>query len=283
MSTLTDIERREIDLANESGRTPIVFVHGLWLLSSSWDAWRALFEDNDYATLAPSWPDDPDSVEEARKDPEVFAHKMVQQVTDQYLEAVEALELAPAVIGHSFGGLIAMKIAGEGASSATVAIDPAPFQGVLPLPVSSLKSAGPVLRNPANRGRAVALTFEEFQYGWSNNLDEAEARELYDTYHVPASGVPLFQAATANVNPFAETKVDSKNPARGPLLLISGDADHTVPPAIVEAEYKIQSKNPGVTEFLSIPGRGHSLTIDRGWKEVADESLVFLDRYTAND
>lgn len=277
---LTEWEIAEIDRANESGRTPVVFVHGLWLLSSSWQNWRDLFEDNGYATLAPGWPDDPDTVAEAREHPEVFAKKMVAQVTDHYLAAIARLDKRPVVIGHSFGGLIAQKIAGEGVAEATVSIDNAPFKGVLPLPVSALKSASPVLTNPANINRGVSLTFEQFSYGWANTLDEAEARELYETYHVPAAGAPLFQAATANFNPFGgETQVDSKNPDRGPLLIISGEKDNTVPPAISAASYKIQAKNPGVTEEITIPGRGHSLTIDAGWRTVADEALAFVQKY----
>ncbi|NQX36856.1 alpha/beta hydrolase [Herbiconiux sp. VKM Ac-2851] len=281
MSTLTTTERDEISRANDSGLQPVVFVHGLWLLSSSWDRWRALFEDQGFTTIAPGWPDDPGSVEEARRNPEVFAHKMVKQVTDHYLEAIDGLTIAPAVVGHSFGGLIAQKIAGTGASTATVAIDPAPFQGVLPLPLSSLKSASAVLGNPLNFGRAVALTLEEFRFGWANALDDDEAEELWTTYHVAASGVPLFQAATANVNPFTETKVDTKNPARGPLLIVSGEKDNTVPRAITDAVYRLQQKNPGLTEFIEIPNRGHSLTIDSGWRTVADEVLAFLERQTA--
>lgn len=281
MSTLTTAERDEISRANDAGRQPVVFVHGLWLLSSSWDRWRSLFEDQGFTTIAPGWPDDPGSVEEARRNPEVFAHKMVKQVTDHYLEAIDGLTTAPAVVGHSFGGLIAQKIAGTGASTATVAIDPAPFQGVLPLPLSSLKSASAVLGNPLNFGRAVALTLEEFRFGWANALDEDEAEQLWTTYHVAASGVPLFQAATANFNPFTETKVDTKNPARGPLLIVSGEKDNTVPRAITDAVYRLQQKNPGLTEFIEIPNRGHSLTIDSGWRTVADEVLAFLERQTA--
>lgn len=283
MSTLTAVETEEIERANASGLQPVVFVHGLWLLSSSWQKWRDLFEENGFSTIAPGWPDDPQSVEEARRDPDVFAHKMVKQVTEHYLEAIDALTLTPAVVGHSFGGLIAQKIAGEGASEATVAIDPAPFQGVLPLPVSSLKSSAPVLANPLNFGKAVSLTLEQFTFGWANNLDADEAKQLWETYHVAASGVPLFQAATANFNPFTETKVDTKNPERGPLLIVSGAGDNTVPPAMTEAAYRIQSKNPGTTEYLEIPGRGHSLTIDHGWKDVADEVLVFVTKQTGND
>jgi len=281
MATLTDHEIAEIERANASGATPIVFVHGLWLLSSSWDRWRALAEEKGFTTIAPSWPDDPDSVEEARADPEVFAHKMVAQVTDHYLEAISLLTVKPAVIGHSFGGLIAQKIAGEGVSAATVAVDPAQFKGVLQLPLSSLKSAAPVLGNPANFGRAVALTFEQFNFGWTNNLDEAEARELYETYHVAASGVPLFQAATANLNPFSETKVDTKNPERGPLLILNGAKDTTVPLVVAHAAFKLQSRNPGVTEIIEVPDRGHSLTIDSGWREVAEIALGFVSRFTA--
>ncbi|MGI9821725.1 alpha/beta hydrolase [Agromyces sp. Marseille-Q5079] len=280
-STLADWELVEIARANESDRTPVVFVHGLWLLSSSWAPWREFFEDNGFVSLAPGWPDDPATVAEAREHPEAFAKKMVQQVTDHYLEAIAALDQAPVVIGHSFGGLIAQKIAGGGVAAVTVSIDNAPFKGVLPLPASSLKSAAPVLANPANAGRGVALTWEQFQYGWVNALSEEEGRRLFEEHHVAAAGLPLFQAAFANFNPFGgDTEVDSKNPARGPLLIIGGEKDHTVPPAITNASYKIQAKhNIGITEEIVIPERGHSLTIDSGWREVADEALAFVQRF----
>ena len=274
--TLNERERREIERANATGHQPVVFVHGLWLLASSWDRWRRVFEDAGYATIAPGWPDDPETVEAARQDPSAFAHKMVQQVTDHYHDAIRQLDVEPAIVGHSFGGLIAQKLAGEGASVATVAIDPAPFRGVLPLPVSSLKSAAPVLANPANVGRAVALTFEQFTYGWANALPQDEARQLYDEFHVAAAGVPLFQAAAANLNPFTEAKVDTKNPQRGPLLIISGEKDNTVPWAIANASFKRQQHNPGLTEIVELPDRGHSLVIDHGWAEVAETALAFV-------
>jgi pimeloyl-ACP methyl ester carboxylesterase len=279
-STVTAWEEAEIERANASGLTPVVFVHGLWLLSSSWQRWRDLFEANGYTTIAPGWPDDAATVEEAFDHPEVFAHKKVQAVTDHYLDAIKRLAKKPAVVGHSFGGLIAQKIAGSGASVATVSIDNAPFRGILPLPISSLKSSFPVLSNPANYGKAIALTFDQFKYGWANNLDEAEAKELHETFHVPAPGLPLFQAAVSNFNPVSETRVDSKNPDRGPLLIIAGENDHTIPLAITEATFKLQSKhNPGVTEIERIPGRGHSLVIDSGWKEVADVAVSFIQRF----
>ena len=170
-------------------------------------------------------------------------------------------------------------IAGRGLSAATVAIDPAPFRGVLPLPISALKSASPALGNPANRHRAVPLTYDQFRFGFANAVSEAEAKELYETFAVPAPGAPLFQAAAANLNPWTEAKVDSKNPDRGPLLIISGEKDNTVPWAIANASYKKQKRNEGVTEIVEIAGRGHALTIDSGWREVAEKALAFIQRF----
>jgi len=276
MTDFTTNEQQQIDRANTSGLQPVVFVHGLWLLSSSWDPWRQLFEEQGYTTLAPVWPDDPDTVEEAKSDPEVFAHKRIKQVSDHYVDAIGQLKRKPAVIGHSFGGLIAQKVAGEGVAAVTVAIDPAPFRGVLPLPLSALKSSSAVLGNPLNYTRAVPLTYEQFRYAFANAVDESEAHELYEKYSVPGSGVTVFQAATANLNPWTEAQVNTKNAERGPLLIISGEYDHTVPWAISHASYKQQEKNPGVTEIHEIPGRGHSLTIDHGWHDVAETALTFI-------
>ncbi|MGZ4782430.1 MAG: alpha/beta hydrolase [Oryzihumus sp.] len=281
MTGISTPEQQQVDAANRSGKVPVVFVHGLWLLPSSWDRWRARFEEAGFATLAPGWPDDPNTVAEANAEPDVLAHKTVGQVADHFEETIRALDRKPAVVGHSFGGLITQILAGRGLSQVSVAIDPAPFRGVLPLPVSALKSASPVLGNPANYSRAVPLTYEQFRYAFANEVDEDEARQLYDTYAVPASGKPLFQAATANLNPWTEAKVNSRNPDRGPLLIVSGEKDHTVPWAIANASYKKQRRNQGVTEIVEIPGRGHSLTIDHGWGQVADTALAFVQRFTA--
>ena len=261
------------------GTSLVVFAHGLGLLPNSWDRWRALLEEAGYATVSPGWPDDPDTVEEANAHPEVFAHKSVGEVADSYAEIIGRLDKKPALIGHSFGGLLVQMIAGRGLSAATVAIDPAPFRGVLPLPLSALKSASPVLGNPANHGRAVPLTYEQFRYGFANAVSEDEAKELYETFAVPASGTPLFQAATANLNPWTEAKVDSKNPDRGPLLLIAGEKDNTAPWAITNASYKKQKRNESVTEIVEMPNRGHGLVIDSGWREVADTALAFIRRF----
>ena len=279
MSTIPQHLRDEIAEVNASGRTPVVFIHGLWLLPNSWERWAEVFQGAGYAPLSPGWPDDPETVAEANAHPEVFAGKTVGQVADHYAEVIGLLDKQPAVIGHSFGGLLAQIIAGRGLSNVTVAIDGAPFQGVLPLPISALRSASPVLSNPANRNKAIPLTFEQFHYAFANAVDESEARKLYDEYAVPAPGAPLFQAAVANFNPWSEVKVDHENPYRGPLLIISGEKDHTVPPAISNAAFKLQQKNSGVTEFASIPGRGHSLTIDSGWLEVCNTALAFVQRF----
>jgi non-heme chloroperoxidase len=279
-ATITEHEEEQVARANATGQTPVVFVHGLWLLPSSWDRWAAVFEEAGFTALTPGWPDDPETVEEANAHPEVLAHKTVGQVADHFEEIIRGLERKPAVIGHSFGGLLTQILAGRGLAAVSVAIDPAPFRGVLPLPISSLKSARPVLGNPANRNRAVPLTYEQFRYGFANAVSEEEAKELYENYAVPAPGAPLFQAATANLNPWTEAKVDSKNPDRGPLLIISGEKDHTVPWAIANASYKKQKRNEGVTEIVEIPDRGHALTVDSGWREVADKALEFVRRFT---
>jgi len=277
--TITEHELQQCERANQTGRTPVVFVHGLWLLPSSWDRWAALFEEHGYTALTPGWPDDPDTVQEANAHPEVFAGKSIGQVADHFETIIRGLDHKPAIIGHSFGGLLAQILAGRGLAAVSVAIDPAPFRGVLPLPISALRSAFPVLGNPANRNRAVPLTYEQFRYGFANAVSEDEARQLYEDFAVPASGKPLFQAASANLNPWTEAKVDTKNPDRGPLLLISGEKDHTVPWAIANASYQQQQGNEGVTEIAEAKGRGHALTVDSGWREVAEEALAFVKRF----
>src|SRR4051794_38241421 len=277
---VTEREARQIEQANASGRTPVVFIHGLWLLPSSWDKWAELFEEAGYAAVTPSWPDDPETVEEARAHPEVFAKKTIGQTADHVAEVIAALEKKPAVMGHSTGGLLAQMIADRGPSAAAVAIDPGPLPGGLPPPVSALRSAAPALTKPRNPSRAVTLTLDQFKYGWANALSDDEAKELYDSYHVAAPGVALMQMANANLNPRTEAKLDPGNPDRGPLLIIDGEKDHTVPWAIANASYKRQSKNPSVTEIKQIPNRGHSLTIDSGWQEVAQAALDFVKRVT---
>jgi pimeloyl-ACP methyl ester carboxylesterase len=281
--TISASERAQIQRANVSGLHPVVFVHGLWLLPSSWQRWAEVFEEAGYIALMPDWPDDPATVAEANANPGVMAGKTVGQVADHFSTVIAQLERKPAVIGHSFGGLLAQILAGRGQSAVTVAIDPAPFRGVLPLPFSALKASWPVLGNPANRHRAVPLTYEQFRYAFANAVSEDEAQQLYRTYAVPASGAPLFQAATANINPWTQAQVDTLNQERGPLLIVSGEKDHTVPWAIANASFKQQQANPGLTEIVEMPGRGHALIIDSGWREVADTALAFVRRFALAD
>jgi non-heme chloroperoxidase len=279
-AAITEHEAAQVERANASGKTPVVFVHGLWLLPSSWDRWAELFEEAGYTAVAPGWPDDPETVDEANAHPETFAHKSVGQIADHMESVIRRLDRKPAVIGHSFGGLLTQILAGRGVARVSVALDPAPFRGVLPLPISALRSASPILKNPANYNRAVPLTYEQFRYAFANAVGEDEAKELYETFAVPGSGVPLFQAATANLNPWTEVKVDTKNPERGPLLIVVGDQDHTVPPKIAKASFNRQQRNEGVTEYVVIPDRGHALVVDGGWRDVAGTALEFVRRFT---
>ncbi|WP_329032069.1 alpha/beta hydrolase [Streptomyces sp. NBC_01725] len=278
--SLSAREQQEIAEANASGRRPVVFVHGLWMLASSWQPWRSLFEQHGYSTLAPAWPDDPQTVAEARAHPEVFAGKRVKQVTDHMAEVITGLDQRPVIIGHSFGGLITQQLAGRGLAALSVPIDSAPFRGVLPLPFSALKSALPVIGNPANYRRSVSLTYEQFRYSFANAVTESEARFLYETYPVAGSGIPLFQAATANINPRTEARVDTVGPQRGPMLLITGEKDHIAPRAIAEASYRRQKRNAALTELQEIRGRGHSLVFDSGWQDVAQAALDFSKQYS---
>jgi pimeloyl-ACP methyl ester carboxylesterase len=280
--TITDHEAAQVERANVLKATPVVFVHGLWLLPSSWERWVTLFEQAGYAAVTPGWPDDPETVTEAREHPEVLAGKGIAEIADYEEAIIRRLDRKPVIIGHSFGGLLTMILAGRGLAGASIAISPAPFRGVLPLPLAALRTASVALRNPANWNRAVPLSYEQFRYSFANEVGEDEAKELYLGYSVPGAGEPLFQSASANLNPWTEAKVNSENPDRGPMLIISADSDQTVPWAIANAAYKKQKRNKSVTEIVKMPGRGHSLTIDAGWQEVAEKALEFARRFTSN-
>ncbi|HEX7020426.1 MAG TPA: alpha/beta hydrolase [Gemmatimonadaceae bacterium] len=277
--TITAHEADQIARANATTATPVVFVHGLWLLPSSWDRWVSFFEEAGYVAVTPGWPDDPETVAEAREHPEELAGKGITDIANYEEAIIRRLTRKPVIIGHSFGGLLTEILAGRGLAAASVAISPAPFRGVLPLPFAALRTASVGLRNPANWNRAVPLTYDQFRYSFANAVGEDEAKELYLGYSVPGAGEPLFQAASANLNPWSEAQVDSLNPERGPTLIISADSDQTVPWAIANASYKRERRNEGVTEIVKMPHRGHSLTIDAGWREVAEKALEFVKRF----
>ena len=256
--------------------TPVLFVHGLWLHATSWSPWVDLFDEAGYAASAPGWPGDSDTVAGSRQKPEAVAGYGIDDVVAHYAGLIGALETKPILVGHSFGGLIVQKLLGQGLAAAAVAIDAAPFKGILPLPLSALRVASIALRNPANRNRAVSLTADQFRYGFGNAISEHDSADLYAKWAVPSPGKPLFQAASANFARHPEASVDTANATRGPLLLTTGGKDHTVPGAITRAMLKQYKDSPAVTELEEFPDRGHSLTVDAGWREIAEASLAWL-------
>ncbi|MEV7326333.1 alpha/beta hydrolase [Streptomyces sp. NPDC093970] len=259
-------------------RTPVVLIHGLWLHSSSWRPWTELLHAEGFAPVAPGWPGEPDTVSAAREHPETMAGAGIAEVTEHYAAVIRTLPTAPVLIGHSFGGLIAQKLLGLGLARAAVAVDPAPIKGVTPLPLTQLRSASPVLRNPANRSRTVSLTAAQFRYAFGNAITPQESDALYEAYTVPAPGRPLFEAAFANFSRRSPAAVDTGNAGRGPLLLMSGRRDHTVPDVVTRATHKLYRDSTAITDLERLPDRGHSLVVDQGWRTVADHALSWLAR-----
>jgi pimeloyl-ACP methyl ester carboxylesterase len=259
--------------------TPVVFIHGLWIHPTAWAPWSDLFRDAGYAPVAPGWPGVPDTVADARANPDSIAGHGIADVTAHYAAIIARLPAKPVLVGHSFGGLIAQKLLGQDLAVAAVAIDAAQIKGVLPLPLSSLRVTFPVFRNPANSHRAVSLTPEQFRYAFGNALTEEESDRLHEAWSIPAPGKPLFEAAAANFDPHSPAAVDTHNEMRGPLLLMMGGRDHTVPEAITRSTLKQYRHSDAVTHIHGFPDRGHSLTIDSGWREVADVALDWFSRH----
>jgi pimeloyl-ACP methyl ester carboxylesterase len=255
---------------------PVVFIHGLWLHATSWEPWEARFRDDGYAPIAPGWPNEPPTVADARADPDAVANLGIDEITEHYARIIDGLDSPPIIVGHSFGGLFAEKLLGEGYGVAAVAIDPAQSKGVLPLPLAQLRAGLPGLGNPANVHKAISLTAKEFRFGFANAVTEDESNELHEKWTIPSPAKPLFQAAVANFSLHSPAKVNTDNAGRGPLLLISGTADHTVPDVVTRSTLKQYRDSTAVTELKQFEGRGHSLTIDNGWKQVADAVLQWL-------
>jgi pimeloyl-ACP methyl ester carboxylesterase len=256
--------------------TPVIFIHGLWLHATSWNPWLDHFRAVGYDPVAPGWPNEPATVEEARRHPDVVANTSIDDAAAHFAKIIDSLDTSPVIVGHSFGGLIAEKLLGQGTGAAAVAIDPAQIKGVLPLPLAQLRSALPALGNPANLRKSVSLTREQFRFGFGNALPAEESDALFEKWAIPAPARPLFQAAAANFSLHSEAKVATGNPDRGPLLLISGTADHTVPDVTTRSTLKQYRNSAAVTELRQFEGRGHSLTIDSGWRDVADAIVAWL-------
>jgi non-heme chloroperoxidase len=255
---------------------PVVFIHGLWIHSTAWQPWVELFRSAGYDATAPGWPGDSDSVEQTRKNAAAVANKGIDDITNAYLNVISALPAKPIVIGHSFGGLIAQKLLSGGAAAAAIAIDPGQIKGVKPLPFAQIRSGLPVLSKPGNRKRAVALTRRQFRYGFGNALTESESGELFDQWAIPGPGKPLFEASAANFKKSSPAAVDTRKRNRGPLLIVAGGKDHTVPEVVAHAAYLLYSGSGAVTDYHAFPDRGHSLVLDHGWREVADLTLSWL-------
>jgi pimeloyl-ACP methyl ester carboxylesterase len=258
-----------------------VFIHGLWLHASSWQPWLDLFAQNGYDPVAPGWPYEPPTIEAARRQPDAVAGIGIEEVADHYAGIIEALPEPPVIIGHSFGGLIAQKLLGRNLGAAAVAIDPAQIRGVLVLPLAQLRAAGPVLGNPANAKKAVSLTAGRFRYGFGNAVSQDESDVLFERWTIPSPARPLFEASSANFVSHSPAAVEVRNARRGPLLLISGGKDHTVPDAVTRSTFKQYRHSSAVTELKQFPDRGHSLVVDSGWKEIADATLKWLDEALA--
>jgi pimeloyl-ACP methyl ester carboxylesterase len=255
---------------------PVVFIHGLWLHSSSWDEWVSLFREEGYAPIAPGWPGDHDTVAECRRDPESIADHGIDDIVEHYAAVIAQLPARPILVGHSVGGLLVQKLLGQDRAAAAVAIDAAQIKGVLPVPLSAVRATFPLFKNPANRHRAVSLTPEQFRYGFCNAIPAEESAALYERWTIPAPGRPAYEAATANYTTNSPAKVDTRNSGRGPLLLISGGRDHAVPESITRATLRLYGHSDAVTDIISFPDRGHSLIIDSRWREVADTALTWL-------
>jgi non-heme chloroperoxidase len=259
-------------------RTPVVFIHGLWIHSQAWTSWIELYEQAGYAPAAPGWPGEAADVGQTRAFPDRLAGIGIDDITEHYAGLIDRLPAPPVVIGHSFGGLIAQKLLGQGRARAAVAIDPAQIKGVKPLPLAQLRSGFPVLGNPRNSRRAVSLTPKQFRYGFGNAISEDESRELYERWTIPGPGRPLFEAAAANFKSRSPAKVDTGNRTRGPLLFVSGGKDHTVPHVVTRAAHRRYKDSPAITDLELFPDRGHSLVLDHGWHEIAEFTRDWLAR-----
>jgi pimeloyl-ACP methyl ester carboxylesterase len=256
--------------------TPVVFIHGLWIHADAWQPWVELYGSAGYEAVAPGWPGDSVSVEATRKNASAVAGQGINDITDGYLDVIRRLPAKPIVIGHSFGGLIAQKLLAADAAVAAIAIDPGQIKGVKPLPFAQIRSGLPVLSKPGNRKRAVALTKKQFRYGFGNALSEQESGELFDKWAIPGPGKPLFEASAANFKKSSPAAVNTKKRDRGPLLILAGGQDHTVPEVVARAAYKLYAGSSAVTDYHVFPDRGHTLVLDHGWRDIADFTLSWL-------
>ncbi len=256
--------------------TPVVFIHGLWIHSDAWQPWVELFRAAGYDAIAPGWPGDSADVETTRRNATALAGKGIDDITEGYLAVIRELPAKPIVIGHSFGGLIAQKLLAGGNAAAAIAIDPGQIKGVKPVPFAQIRSGFPVLSRPGNKKRSVALSKKQFRYAFGNAISAAESGDLYDAWSIPGPGKPLFEASTANFSASSPAAVNTRRRDRGPLLIIGGGQDHTVPEVVAKAAFSLYAGSGAVTDYHAFADRGHSLVLDHGWREIADHTLSWL-------
>ncbi|MFD0485386.1 alpha/beta hydrolase [Kineococcus sp. GCM10028916] len=255
---------------------PVVFIHGLWIHASSWDPWLNLFTEQGYAPTAPGWPGEHSTTNSTRAQNAEIAGRGIVDVTTAYEQHIDSLTARPIVIGHSFGGLIAQKLLSSGHARAAIAIDAAGMKGVKKLPLAQLRTALPVLSRPANRTRAVSLTQKQFAYSFGNRLTRQDSDDLHTRFTIPGPARVLFEGAAANKTQDSPATVDVALGDRGPLLMVAGGKDHTVPASVVEEAHNLYAHSSAVTDLVHFPDRGHSLVFDAGWREIAETTLSWL-------
>jgi len=259
-------------------QTPVVFIHGLWVHSAAWQNWITLYEKSGYSATAPGWPGDGPSVAITRSNPDAVGNKGIADIYDHYAAYIRTLPQLPIVVGHSFGGLIAQKLLADGLAVAAVAIDPAPIKGVKKVPLAQIRTAIPVVSKKANKTRAVSLTERQFRFGFGNAMTKAESRELFAKFAIPGPGKPLFEVTSAGKDPKSPAEVNTAKSDRGPLLIIGGGKDHTVPQIVAEQAFGLYAASKAVTDLTVFPDRGHALVFDSRWAEIANSTLVWLKR-----
>jgi pimeloyl-ACP methyl ester carboxylesterase len=251
----------------------IVLVHGFWVTPRSWENWVTHYEKRGFRVLAPAYPGFEVEVEALNADPTPITDVTVPQIIQHLTAVIEELPAPPIIVGHSAGGAFTQILLDHGLGAAGVALNSAPTEGVRVLPLSQVKATLPVLRNPANRHRAVGLSFDEWRYAFTNTFSEEEARALYERYHIPASGAILWGGVLANFRPgHQDTWVDYHNDDRAPLLFVSGGEDHIMPPAVQQSNAKHYKSNT-VTETMEYTGFAHLLPAQEGWEKIADHAL----------
>lgn len=258
----------------------IVLIHGFWVTPRSWERWIPHYERKGYRVLAPAYPGFEVEVEALNRDPTPIERLSIPAIIDRLTGIIAALETPPILIGHSAGGTFVQLLLDRGYGAAGVAINSAPTEGVLVTPLSQLKATFPVLKNPANRHRAVGFTLEQWQYAFTNTFPDEEARATYERYHVPASGEIFWDSVLANVIPGPQAAaVNYHNDARPPLLFLSGGEDHLMPPSVQRSNAK-HYKSTAVTEVKVFDGRAHLMPAQAGWEEVADYALEWALQHT---